>query len=132
MEKFFISIKSKGWNISFQYSRIYWWFYCWNLRDVLQRKKIKNHLPVFISTCECAYKIQNFIFSIKRFISLNRDSCYKVYKRILRFFFNQFLILKPYIMAKGINLKPAKTDLKAKKQEKILKKLEDKQKRKRK
>ena len=35
-------------------------------------------------------------------------------------------------MAKGINLKPAKVDLKAKKQEKILKKLEDKQKRKRK
>ena len=35
-------------------------------------------------------------------------------------------------MAKGINLKPAKTDFKAKKQEKILKKLEDKQKRKRK
>ena len=35
-------------------------------------------------------------------------------------------------MAKGINLKPVKTDLKAKKQEKILKKLEDRQKRKRK
>ena len=35
-------------------------------------------------------------------------------------------------MAKGTNLKPSKTDLKAKKQEKILKKLEDKQKRKRK
>ena len=35
-------------------------------------------------------------------------------------------------MAKAAILKPAKTDLKAKKQEKILKKLEDKQKRKRK
>lgn len=35
-------------------------------------------------------------------------------------------------MAKGINLKPSKTDMKAKKQEKILKKLEDKQNRKRK
>lgn len=35
-------------------------------------------------------------------------------------------------MAKGINLKASKTDIKAKKQEKILKKLEDKQKRKRK
>ena len=35
-------------------------------------------------------------------------------------------------MSKGANLKPVKTDLKAKKQEKILKKLKDRQKRKRK
>jgi hypothetical protein len=35
-------------------------------------------------------------------------------------------------MAKGNNLKPAKTDLKAKKQEKILKKLEESQTKKRK
>lgn len=56
----------------------------------------------------------------------------KFYSDRIVLLINFSIHLKHSVMAKGKNLKPAKVDLKAKKQEKILRRLEEKKDKKRK